>query len=375
MNVISLKAYWMKGLIGLARNFMIFNQSLNRGFGFAMTVLLSGALAPVWVSAQSITPKETSASAAPALTTPVAIPTGLGFPMKAITVVVPFPPGGTTDVLAREVLKQMQPNFKVPLVVLNKDGASGTLGSELVSRAAGDAHWLLLTATHHVINPSLLKVLPYDTRKSFTPITLIGSAPNVLIANVSSPINTVADLVKYAKDHPGALSFASSGVGGANHLSGELLKVMAGIDMQHIPYRGAAPALNDVMAGHVPLMFDGLATVSKHLQEGKIKAIGITTLKRSPLAPGLPTINESGIKGFEVSSWFGLYGPSQMPPQALEKLSQEFQLALGSNEIRDQFSRLGVTPGEMDTPTFTSFVDEEMKKWAQVIANAKIPKQ
>ena len=299
----------------------------------------------------------------------------LSFPSKSITVVVPFPPGGTTDVLAREVLKQMQPNFKVPLIVLNKDGASGTLGSELVSRSIGDAHFLLLTATHHVINPTLLKNLPYETRKSFTPIALIGSAPNVLIANVSFPASTVAELVRYAKEHAGVLSFASSGIGGANHLSGELLKVMAGIDMQHIPYRGAAPALNDVIAGHVPLMFDGLATVSKHLQDGKIKALGITTLKRSSLAPNLPTINESGIKGFEVSSWFGLYGPAQMPPNALDFLSKEVQSALGSNEIREQFARLGVTPGEMDTPTFTAFVDEEMKKWAQVIINAKIPKQ
>jgi hypothetical protein len=226
-----------------------------------------------------------------------------------------------------------------------------------------------------VINPSLLKNMPYDTRKSFTPISLIASAPNVLIANSGVAINSVSELIRFAKEHPGALSFASSGVGGANHLSGELFKVMAGIDMQHIPYRGAAPALNDVIAGHVPFMFDGLATVSKHLSEGKIKAIAITTLKRSQLAPNLPTISESGISGFEVSSWFGLYGPAQLSSVALEKLSREVQFALNSSDVRDQFLKLGVTPGEMDAPTFAAFVDEEMKKWSQVINNAKIPRQ
>ena len=303
--------------------------------------------------------KSNSVNASSLLASQSAAP-GAPFPTKTISVIVPFPPGGTTDVLAREVLKKMQSNFKVPLVVVNKDGASGTLGSELVSRSIGDPHVLLLTATHHVINPSLLKNMPYDTRKSFTPISLIASAPNVLIAN---------------SEHPGALSFASSGVGGANHLSGELFKVMAGVDMQHIPYRGAAPALNDVIAGHVPFMFDGLATVSKHLSEGKIKAIAITTLKRSQLAPNLPTISESGINGFEVSSWFGLYGPAQLSSVAVEKLSQEVQMALNSNDIRDLFLKLGVTPGEMDVPTFTAFVDEEMKKWSQVISNAKIPRQ
>ena len=297
------------------------------------------------------------------------------FPSKPITVVVPFPPGGTTDVLAREVIRSMQLNFKVPFLVINKDGASGTLGSEFVSRSVGDPHVLLLTATHHVINPSLLKNIPYDTRKSFTPISLIATAPNVLIANAASPINSIADLIRVAKERPAEISFASSGVGGANHLSGELLKVMTGINIQHVPYRGAAPALNDVIAGHVPIMFDGLAAVSKHLADGRIKAIGITTLKRSPLAPNLPTLNESGIPGFEVSSWFGLYAASQIPPAVVDKLSQEVQITLNSNDVKEQFLKLGVTPGDMDAPTFAAFVESEMKKWSQVIANAKIPKQ
>jgi tripartite-type tricarboxylate transporter receptor subunit TctC len=297
------------------------------------------------------------------------------FPLRPITVVVPFPPGGTTDVLAREVIKSMQSNFKVPFLVLNKDGASGTLGSEFVSRSVGDPHVLLLTATHHVINPSLLKNIPYDTRKSFTPISLIATAPNVLVANNTFPVNSIAELIRLARERPGEISFASSGIGGANHLSGELLKVMTGIHIEHIPYRGAAPALNDVIAGHVPIMFDGLAAVSKHLAEGRIKAIGITTLKRSPLAPNIPTLNESGVPGFEVSSWFGLYGPSQIPSAIVDKLSQEVQIALNSNEVKEQFLRLGVTPGDMDASTFATFVESEMKKWSQVISNAKIPKQ
>jgi len=288
---------------------------------------------------------------------------------------VPFPPGGTTDILARDVAAQLQTRLGVPVVIQNAGGAGGTLGSAQVARAVGDPHVLLLTATHHVINPSLLERLPYDTRRDFTPIALIATAPNVLIVHAQFGAQSVADLIRMAREKPGAISFASSGVGGANHLSGELFKVMAGVDMLHIPYKGAAPALNDVMAGHVPVMFDGMAAVTPHLSGGKIRALAVTSLTRAPTAPQLPTIDESGVKGFEVLSWFGLYGPAQLPPAALERLSGDVMASLRAPEIEQRFARLGVTRGDLSRPAFTRFVDDEIDKWRRVIEAAKIPRQ
>ena len=297
------------------------------------------------------------------------------YPTKPISIIVPFPSGGTTDILARELVKKIQSSFSYPVVIVNKDGASGIIGSELVSRSIGDAHLLLLTATHHVINPSLYISLPYDTKKAFTPIALIGVAPNILVANLNFPANNINDLIQLAKANPGSISFASSGIGGANHLSGELLKSMTGIEITHVPYRGASPALKDVIAGHLPIMFDGVAAVAPQLQEGRIKALGITSLKRSPLVPNLPTFNESGVKGYEVNSWFGLYGAPKLPQSAVDRLSSEFRSALASDEIRDKFNRLGVTPGNIDQLVFANFVESELKKWESVAISAKIIKQ
>lgn len=297
------------------------------------------------------------------------------FPARPVTLIVPFPPGGTTDILARDVAAQLQTRLGVPVVIQNAGGAGGTLGSAQVARAVGDPHVLLLTATHHVINPSLLEKLPYDTRRDFTPIALIATAPNVLIVNAQFGAQSVADLIRMARDKPGAIGFASSGVGGANHLSGELFKVMTGVDMLHIPYKGAAPALNDVMAGHVPVMFDGLAAVTPHLSGGKIRALAITSLTRAPTAPQLPTIDESGVKGFEVLSWFGLYGSAQLPPAALERLSGDVMASLRVPEIEQRFAKLGVTRGDLSRPAFARFVDDEIDKWRRVIEAAKIPRQ
>ncbi len=297
------------------------------------------------------------------------------FPARAVRIIVPFPPGGTTDILAREISGQLQPRWGVPVLVENKAGASGTLGSEQVARSVGDPHVLLLTATHHVINPTLRKSLPYDTKRDFTPLALIATAPNVLIVNAGFPAQTVADLIKLARDKPGSVSFASSGIGGANHLSGELFKVMAGVNMVHVPYKGAAPAMNDLLAGHVPVMFDGLAAVKPQLPSGRLRALGVTTLRRAPSVPNIPTIDESGVKGFEVSSWFGLYGPAQLPDVAVARIASDMGAVLGSAEITVRFAKHGVDPGAMSQPVFSRYVEDEMEKWCRVIEQAKIPKE
>lgn len=296
------------------------------------------------------------------------------YPARPISIMVPFPPGGTTDILARELARFLQPRVGVPVVVQNQGGASGTIGSAQIARAVGDGHVLLLTATHHVINPALYENLPYDTRSDFTPLVMVASAPNVLIVHPSFPAQTVADLIKMAREKPGSIDFASSGVGGANHLAGELLKIMAGIDITHIPYKGASPALNDLMAGVVPVMVDGLAAVKPQLESGRIRALAVTTRERSPSAPQIPTLDESGVAGFDVSSWFGLYAPAKLPPAVLQKLSTELDATLHSEAFIKQLDQLGVVPGTMKQAEFSAFVDEEIKKWQGVVDKAGIPK-
>lgn len=300
---------------------------------------------------------------------------GQAYPSKAVRIIVPFPPGGTTDILAREVAVQASARWGQPVVVENKAGASGTIGSEQVKGSAPDGYTLLLTATHHVINPSLRKSLPYDTTRDFTSVALIATVPNVLVVNPGFPAQTVADLVRMAKEKPGSISFASTGIGGANHLSGELFKVMAGVDMVHVPYKGAAPAMNDLIAGHVPVMFDGLTGVVPQLNAGRLRALGVTTLHRVAAMPQVPTIDESGVKGFEVTSWFGLYGPANIPASVTAKLSADIVAILATAEIKERFAKHGADPGTLRQPEFTRFVETEIAKWGRVVEQARIPKE
>jgi len=297
------------------------------------------------------------------------------YPAKAVRIVVPFPPGGTTDILAREVAAAASARWGQPVVIENKGGASGTIGSEQVKGSAPDGHMLMITATHHVINPSLRKSLPYDTKRDFTSIALIATVPNVLVVHPGFAAQSVADLVRMAKEKPGSISFASTGIGGANHLSGELFKVMAGVNMVHVPYKGAAPAMNDLIAGHVPVMFDGLTGVVPQVAGGRLRALGVTTLRRVPALPNVPTIDEAGVKGFEVASWFGLYGPAGIPAGTLQKISTDVLAVLATPDMKERFAKHGADPGTLSQPDFTRFVESEIDKWGRVIEQAKIPKE
>ncbi|HJX88126.1 MAG TPA: tripartite tricarboxylate transporter substrate binding protein [Gemmatimonadales bacterium] len=235
-----------------------------------------------------------------------------------------------------------------------------------------DGHTLMLTATHHVINPGLYKNLKYDTRTDFTPIALVAAVPNVLVVHPSFPAKTVPEFIRYLKANPGKVNFGSSGTGGANHLSGELFKSMAGVDMVHIPYKGAAPALNDLLGGQIPVMFDSVPGVIQHITAGKLRALGVTSPKRSPALPDVPTIAEAGVKGFDATSWFGLYAPGHMAAPLREKISGDVQQALQSPAIHAQFEKLGAEPGTMTQPQFAAFVDAELNKWAKVITEANV---
>ena len=297
------------------------------------------------------------------------------FPVKSIKIVVPFPAGGTTDILARFVAQSLAEKLGVATMVENRAGASGTIGSEYVARSPADGSVLLLTATHHVINPSLYRKLPYDTRKDFSPIAVVATAPNALFVNKDFPANTVAELIAMARKDPGKLSFGSSGVGGANHLSGELFKQMAGIDMVHIPYKGAAPAMNDLLGGHIPIMFDTLTTVLPAAAAGNIRVLAVTSLTRAASLPQVPTLDESGLKGFESIAWFGLYMPEANDNPAYSRLVQAMKEILATPALSEKFATEGVEPGKLFGRDFVNFVDAEIDKWSMVVKTAGVPEQ
>jgi len=290
---------------------------------------------------------------------------------QPVKIVVPFPPGGTTDILAREIAVALAPKWG-NVIVENKAGASGTIFSEQLARMPPDGHTLMLTATHHVINPGLYKNLRYDTRTAFTPIAQIASVPNVLVVNPSLPVKSVQELISYAKARPGKVNFGASGTGGANHLSGELFKSMTGIDMVHVPYKGAAPALNDLLGGQILVMFDSLPGVIQQIKAGRLRALGVTSLQRSPAAPEIPTLDESGVKGFEATAWFGLYAPGKMAPELANRISSDVLEALRSPQIRARFAEQGAEPGSMTQPQFAAFVNTEIDKWGKVISAAHV---
>lgn len=299
-----------------------------------------------------------------------------GFPSHVVTIVVPFPAGGTTDVLARYLGKELSIKWKQSVVIENKGGASGTIGSAFVARSKPDGYTLLLTATHHVINPTLLKqTIPYDTKKTFTSLAMVATVPSVLVVNKNFAPKTVQELIDLAKKHPGQINFGSAGIGGANHLAGELFAHMAGIKLTHIPYRGDAPSMNALLAGQIPMMFDSVPTVIGHIRSGELRALGVTSDQRVPQLPDIPTIAEAGIKGFQAIAMFGLYGPKNIPKDVIEKISKDVDQVLASQEIKDKFTKLGAMPGQMSQAEFAVYVDHEIDKWAKVINSAHITLQ
>jgi tripartite-type tricarboxylate transporter receptor subunit TctC len=290
-----------------------------------------------------------------------------------IRIIVPFPAGGTTDNLARFVAQYLGDKFSVPTLVENRPGASGTIGSEVVAKSPADGSVLLLTATHHVINPSIRRSLPYDTQKDFSPIAVVATAPNALCVSNDFPAKTVGELIAMAKQDPGKLSFGSSGIGGANHLSGELFKQMAGINIEHIPYKGAAPAMNDLIGGHIPIMFDTLPTVLPAAEGKTIRVLAVTSLTRAASLPDVPTLDEAGVKGFEATAWFGLYMPQAAGNAAFGRLVGAMQDFLAAPATREKFATQGVEPGKLTGAGFTAFVDSEIRKWGGVVKTANVP--
>lgn len=308
-----------------------------------------------------------------ALATSPASASAQQFPPNQIKIIVPFPAGGTTDILARFIAQYLGEKLGVSTIVENRAGASGTIGSDMVAKSPPDGSVLLITATHHVINPSLFRKLPYDTETAFSPIAVVASAPNALVVSKDFPARNVAELIAMAKKEPGKLSFGSSGIGGANHLSGELFKQMAGIDIVHIPYKGAAPAMNDLLGGHIPIMFDTLPTVLPAAAAGNIRVLAVTSNTRAASLPDVPTLDEAGVTGFEATAWFGMYMPAANGNAAYNRLVEIMKEILATPAIAEKFVTQGVAPGTLSGADFTRFVDAEIKKWSAVVQSAHVP--
>jgi tripartite-type tricarboxylate transporter receptor subunit TctC len=290
------------------------------------------------------------------------------YPTKPIRLVVPFPPGGATDILAREVSKHLTETWGQSVVVDNRPGAGGNIGTELVAKAAPDGYTLEMgTVGTHAINASLYAKMPFDHVKDFAPVILVAGVPNVLVVNPSVRVNSVQELIAYAKANPGKLNFASSGPGTSIHLSGELFKVMAGVQMTHVPYKGSAPALQDLLGGQVQLMFDNLPPSLPQIKAGKLRALAVTSATRAPALPDVPTIAESGLPGFEASSWFGILAPAGTPPAIIAKMNMEVAKWLASPEGKEKLVAIGANGAGGSPEDFARHIQAETAKWAKVV--------
>jgi tripartite-type tricarboxylate transporter receptor subunit TctC len=302
------------------------------------------------------------------------------WPSKPVRIVVPFPPGGTTDIVARSIGVELQRMWQHAVVIENRPGAGGNIGADVVAKAAPDGYTLLMgTVGTHAINKALFDQsgakMPFDPVKDFVPITLAAGVPNVMVINPKLPVNTVAEFIAYAKARPGQLNMASSGNGTSIHLSGELFKTVTGVYMVHFPYRGSAPAVTDLIAGNMNVMFDNLPSALPHIKSGRLKALAVTSRTRSPALPNVPTIEEAaGLKGFDASSWFGLFAPAGTPRTIVDKIQADVAKALALPEVRERFLAQGADPGGNTPDQFAAFIRAETDKWTRVVkfSNAKV---
>ena len=294
------------------------------------------------------------------------------WPSKPITYIVPFPAGGTTDVLARLISQKLGAALGTTIVVDNKGGAGGSVGSEIASRAAPDGYTILGgTISSHAINVSLYPRIGYDPINSFVPITLIGTNPTVLVVNQASPYKSLQDVIAAAKAKK-PLNSASAGSGTSQHLSLELLKARAGIDITHIPYKGSGPAIQDVMAGQVDMMFDTTVVAGPHIESGRLRPLAVTSAKRLPSMPNVPTVAESGVPGYEVISWQAIFAPAGTPRPIVDRLHAEIGKILREPEFQERLGKLGMQGADMTTEQIAAFQKAEVAKWAQVIKAANI---
>jgi len=294
------------------------------------------------------------------------------FPSKTVRLIVPFAAGGSTDIVARTVSARLTELWGQSVVVDNRAGGGTVIGTEIVAKAPPDGYTLLVTPAPFTVNPSLLKKLPYDALNDFTPITLINTTPLVVVVNPGVPAKSIKELIALAKSKPGKLNFGSSGTGGSNHLAGELFNAMAGVKMVHIPYKGNAPALVDLVGGHVDLLFNGLTSAFALIKSDKIRALAVTSRERSPAMPELPTVSESGLKGFEAVAWNGISGPARLPRDIVNRVNADAVKIVNQPELRERLKAEGSDPVGSTPEQYAAFLREEIAKWARVIKLANV---
>jgi tripartite-type tricarboxylate transporter receptor subunit TctC len=289
------------------------------------------------------------------------------YPAKPIRVVVPFPPGGGTDLMARTVMQKLGESLGATMVIDNRGGAGGSIGSELVAKSPADGYTVLIVSGAHAINPSLYPKLSYDSVRDFAPVTMFTSGPGLLVVHPSVPAKTVKEFIALAKSRPGQLNYASAGIGTPPHLAGELFKTMAGVDIVHVPYKGNGPAYTDLIGGHVSVMFPTIPTAIPHVRAGKLRALAVTTRSRTPIAPELPPISESGVPGYDVSSWYGLLAPAGTPAAVVSRLQREIAKVLRSPDVGEKLTAQGLDLVGSTPDAFAAVIKSEIMKWAKVV--------
>jgi tripartite-type tricarboxylate transporter receptor subunit TctC len=296
-------------------------------------------------------------------------PAAAVYPDHPVRIIVPYAAGGPADVTARLLANKLQEKFGQSFVIDNRSGAGGNIGTAAGAQAAADGYTLTVITPAQIINTTLFAKPGYDL-KEFAPLALLTTAPALLLANPKLGVNSVADIIAAAKQKPGAISFASQGTGVAPHLMMEMIKKAAGVDMVHVPYRGSAPALNDVIAGNVPLMMDSIVTGLPHVRSGALKGVAVSTAKRTPLAPDIPTVAESGIAGFEAFLWYGIVAPAQTPPDIVAQLAREIAAVMALPDIRERLVALGSEPADSNPSTFAAFIKGEAEKWGEIVRSS-----
>jgi tripartite-type tricarboxylate transporter receptor subunit TctC len=295
------------------------------------------------------------------------------WPAKPIRLIVPSPPGDGSDLMARAVGAKLSDALGQQVVVDNRPGAGGRLGTELAAKAAPDGYTLIMgNAGSHAINSALYKDLPYDIERDFVPVTQVMRAPNVLVVNPALPVTSVKELIALYKANPGKYSYGSGGNGSSAHLSAELFKSMAGVDVVHVPYKGATPALTDLIAGQVVMFMGNLPPAMGHIKSGRVKALAVTTAQRSALVPEIPTVSESGLPGFETVAWFGIFAPAGTPKEIVQRLADETAKAVQRPEIREAIAGLGGEPVGNSPAAFTAIVKSDLAKWRKVVSDANV---
>ena len=295
------------------------------------------------------------------------------YPTKTVRMIVAFPPGGTTDILARATAQKLTEAFGQQVVIDNRPGAGGNIGTELVARSPADGYTLLASPGSTLTsNPAVYAKVPFDTVRDFAPVTIIAEVPNVLIVHPSLPVKTVKELIALAKTRPGQLAYASTGAGQSTHLSAELFKQMARVDMIHVPYKGSAPALTDMVAGQVTVMFDNMPSCLPFVKAGRLKAIAVTSTKRSPTTPELPTVAEAALPGFDVTVWFSVLAPANTPRDIVARLNAEIVKALKAPDMRERLSQQGAEPVGNTPEEFAGVIKRDLAKWSKLVKDANI---